>query len=98
MPKKFSTWYSQRITAESRMLVSRMRRIRTVWRAPVVFRACVFDGLVNHLLEFVRGNVGESYAGLADGLMKDAQRTASSMNFERSPFLMPWEPRKVRKA
>jgi hypothetical protein len=68
------------------MLVSRMRRIRTVWRAPVVFRACVFDGLVNHLLEFVRGNVGESYAGLADGLMKDAQRTASSMNFERSRF------------
>ena len=37
-----------------------------------MFRADVFDGLVNHLLEFVRGNVGESFAGFADGLMKDA--------------------------
>jgi hypothetical protein len=37
-----------------------------------VFREDVFDGLVNHLLEFVRGNVGESFAGFADGLMKDA--------------------------
>jgi len=42
------------------MLVSRMRRIRTVWRAPgSVLRGRPY-GLVNHLLEFVRGNVGES--------------------------------------
>src|ERR1035438_2955608 len=25
------------------------------------------------------------------------RRTASSMNFERSPFFMPWEPRNVRR-
>ena len=37
-----------------------------------MFRADVFDGLVNHLLELDRGNVGESFAGFADGLMKDA--------------------------
>src|SRR5579862_5766389 len=29
--------------------------------------------------------------------LKTRQRTASSMNFERSPFLIPWEPRKVRR-
>ena len=39
---------------------------------PVVFCADVFDGLVNHLLELVGRNVGERFAGLADGLMKDA--------------------------
>jgi hypothetical protein len=37
-----------------------------------VFRAGVFDGLVDHLLEFVRGNVGKSCAGFADGLVEDA--------------------------
>jgi len=39
--------------------------------ARVVFRADVVDGLVNHLLEIVRGNVLESFADLPDGLVKD---------------------------
>lgn len=35
-------------------------------------RTDVFDGLVNHFLELFRGNIGESCARFADGLMKDA--------------------------
>ncbi len=34
-----------------------------------MFRADVFDGLVNHLLDLARGYAGESFAGFADGLM-----------------------------
>ena len=42
--------------------------------------ADVLDGLVNHPLKLDRGNIGESFAGVPNGLMK------SSMNFEMSPF------------
>ena len=39
---------------------------------PVSLRADVFDGLVDHPLKLVRGNVREGFAGLADSLVKDA--------------------------
>jgi len=38
---------------------------------PIAFRADLFDGPVNQLLEFVRGNVGEGCADFSDGVIKD---------------------------
>jgi hypothetical protein len=65
---------------------------------PVVFRADVFDGLVNHLLELLRGNVGESFAGLADGLMKDAPADSLLDEFREVALLHPLGTQNVRKA
>jgi hypothetical protein len=66
---------------------------------PVVFRADVFDSLVNHVLELIGGNVSECCAGFPDRLVKDPPADGFlSMNFERSPFFMPWAPKKERRA
>ena len=53
-------------------------------------------GAVNEALQLVRVRLGVALLDILHGAIKTRQRTASSMNFERSPFFMPWEPQKVR--
>src|SRR6266567_2000605 len=53
----------------------------------VALRPDLFDGVINHLLEFVRGNVGESCTCFADSLMKDAPADSLLDEFREVTFL-----------
>jgi hypothetical protein len=51
------------------------------------------DRFVDKGFDLVRRQVGETRAGLLDGLVEQGHLTASSMNFEMAPFFRPWAPR-----
>jgi hypothetical protein len=61
---------------------------------PVAFRPDVFDGLANHLLELVLGNIGERFTSFAHRLMKDAPADGFFNEFREVALLHPPSPQK----
>jgi len=57
------------------------------------FCADLTHGIVDEGLYLVRIGVGIARLDVLYGAMKNMARTACSMNFERSHFFMPCEPR-----